>query len=105
MLLNQDKRPAHVLLGKDTIKSEILPHLFVTKRGWDSKCDLAEVIPRISLQVGKLVVNGNNFCFSSMLPPLAKSSIPATARVGGSTRMCFPCHFPLRVVSGIIFFV
>ena len=58
MQLSQDKRPAHVLLGKDTIKSEILTHLFVTKRGWESKCDLAEVIPYISLQVGKLVVNG-----------------------------------------------
>ena len=32
------------VLDKDTIKSEILPHLSVTKRGFVSKSDLAEVI-------------------------------------------------------------
>ena len=32
------------VLDKDTIKSEILPHLSVAKRGYVSKSDLAEVI-------------------------------------------------------------
>ncbi len=32
------------VLDKDTIKSEILPHLSVAKRGYVSKGDQAEVI-------------------------------------------------------------
>ena len=32
------------VLDKDTIKSEILRHLYVAKRGYTSKSDLAEVI-------------------------------------------------------------
>ena len=32
------------VLDKDTIKSEILPHLSVAKRGYVSKSDLVEVI-------------------------------------------------------------
>ena len=98
MLLNQDKRPAHVLLGKDTIKSEILPHLFVTKRGWESKCDLAEVIPYISLQVGKLAVNGKQLLLFLDAASVGQELHPCNRHVGGSKRMCFPCHFPLRVV-------
>ncbi len=32
------------VLDKDTIKSEILPHLYVAKRSYVSKSDLSEVI-------------------------------------------------------------
>jgi len=32
------------VLDKDTIKSEILPHLPVAKRGYVSKSDLVEII-------------------------------------------------------------
>ena len=32
------------VLDKDTIKYESLPHLSVAKRGYVTKCDLAEVI-------------------------------------------------------------
>ena len=35
------------VLGKDTIKSEIMPHLSVTKRGYVSKSNLVEVIQSI----------------------------------------------------------
>ena len=35
------------VLGKDTIKSKILPHLSLAKRGYVSKSGLAEVIQYI----------------------------------------------------------
>ena len=35
------------VLGKDTIKSKILPHLSLAKRGYVSKIELAEVIQYI----------------------------------------------------------
>ena len=35
------------VLDKDTVKSEILPHLSVAKRGYVSKSDLVEVIQYI----------------------------------------------------------
>ena len=37
----------HEVLDKDTIKSEILPHLSVAKRGYVSQSDLVEVIQYI----------------------------------------------------------
>ena len=86
------------VLNKDMMKSEILTHLFVTKRGWDSKCDLAEVIPYISLQVGKLAVNGKQLLLFLDAASVGQELHPCNRHVGGSKRMCFPCHFPLRVV-------
>ena len=35
------------VLDKDTVKSEILPHLPAAKRGYASKGDLAEVVQSI----------------------------------------------------------
>ena len=45
--LIHNKQPMYAVLDKDTIKNEILPHLSVAKRGFQSKSSLIEVINAI----------------------------------------------------------
>ena len=46
VMRNQDKCPLmYEYTTKDTIKSEIPPHLPVTKRGYGSQGELGEVVP------------------------------------------------------------
>ena len=45
--LIHNKQPMYAVLDKDTIKNEILPHLSVAKRGFQSRSSLIEVINAI----------------------------------------------------------
>ena len=39
--------PEYAVLDKDTIKTEIMPYLWIAKRGYSSKFDLVEVVNAI----------------------------------------------------------
>ena len=86
------------VLGKDTIKSKILPHLSLAKRGYVSKSCLAEVIQYILYKL-KLAVDGRLLlrlydavfvgCEQQALQPLALVVVSARAfRAVNYERVC-----------------
>ena len=62
--------------NKGTIKHEIMPHLFVAKRGYDSKKRLGGSYSVASPQAEDCLSAANYFCPPMMLLPLSVSSMP-----------------------------
>ena len=53
----------------------------------------------ITLVSPKILSTGSYlYCVCMMLSPLAVSSMPATVRVGGRRRTCFPCRCPCACI-------
>ncbi len=66
----------HKVLGGDTMKTEMPPHLSVTKRGYVSESGLAEVIPYVLYKLKAWLPMADYFCVCMMLSPLAVGSMP-----------------------------
>ena len=93
----------HKVLDGDVVKSEMLPHLSVTKRGHVSAGDLAKVVPYVLYKLRAWLPMADNFCVCMMLSPLAVAACPATTCTGGSKRTCSLCRCPLARACNIIF--
>ena len=85
----------HKVLDGATMKSEMLLHLSVAKRGYVLGDDLAEAVPYFLYKLSAWLPIADYFCVCMMLPPLAVGSMPCTACTGGSKRTCFLCRCPL----------
>ena len=92
----------HKVLDGDVMKSEMLPHLSVTKRGHVSAGDLAKVVPYVLYKLRAWLPMADNFCVCMMLSPLAVAACPATACTGGSKRTCSLCCCLLERACNII---
>ena len=92
----------HKVLDGDVMKSEMLPHLSVTKRGHVSAGDLAEVVPYVLYKLSARLPMADYFCVCMVLSPLAVAACPATACTGGSKRTCSLCRCPLARACSII---
>ena len=66
----------HKVLDGDVMKSEMLPHLSVTKRGHVSAGDLAKVVPYVLYKLSAWLPMADNFCVCMVLSPLAVGSMP-----------------------------
>ena len=66
----------HKVLDGDVMKSEMLPHLSVTKRGHVSAGDLAKVVPYVLYKLRAWLPMADYFCVCMVLPPLAVGSMP-----------------------------
>ena len=66
----------HKVLDGDVMKSEMLPHLSVTKRGHVSAGDLAKVVPYVLYKLGARLPMADYFCVCMVLSPLAVGSMP-----------------------------
>ena len=66
----------HNVLDGGMMKSEMLPHLSVAKRGYVSESDLAEVIPYVLYKLRAWLPMADYFCVCMMLSPLAVGSMP-----------------------------
>ena len=66
----------HKVLGGDMMKSEMLPHLSVAKRGYVSEGDLAEVVPCVLYKLKAWLSMADYFRFSMMSSWLVVSNIP-----------------------------
>ena len=63
------------VLGGDMMKSEMLPHLSVAKRGYVSESDLAEAVPYVLYKLRAWLPIADYFCVCMMLFPLAVGSM------------------------------
>ena len=92
----------HKVLDGDVMKSEMLPHLSVTKRGHVSAGDLAKVVPYVLYKLRAWLPMADYFYVCMMLSPLAVAACPATVCTGGSKRTCSLCRCPLARACSII---
>ena len=122
MLLKKDKRPAHARLwggstmgysyqnninaplmhevpDKDTIKHEVTSLLSVPKRGYVSKNDLLEGIPKMLFKLQTAYRRQINSAFPRYCFRWPRAACPATARTGGGKRSWFSCRCPCACVQ------
>ena len=86
------------VLDKDTMKSEISPHLSVIKQSYVSQSGLVEVIQYILYKLKTGCQWLSYFCVSMMQSPLAVSSMPCNRSHWHHKRTCFPCRYPYACI-------
>ena len=86
-------------LDKGTIKNEVIPLLSVTKRGYVSKSDLLEGIPKMLYQFQTAYRRQINSAFPRYCFRWPRAACPATARTGGGKRSWFSCRCPCACIQ------
>ena len=85
----------HNVLDGGMMKSEMLPHLSVAKRGYVSESDLAEVIPHVLYKLSAWLPMADYFCVCMRLSPLAvglHARQPLELAVASARVLCAVAH-------------
>ena len=84
---------------KGTIRHEVIPLLSVPKRGYVSKSDLLEGIPKMLYKLQTAFRRQINSAFPRCCFHWPRATCPATARTSGGKRSWFSCRCPCACIQ------